>query len=512
MAEVREEAIMEDNKDFDGTNLGTILKGSPFETQTSTRTEPLITSIPPTPRAEAPKSPEKSKTNGMQGTNKVASMVGKMQSTEKSPTKTEPAADSKSSRPAPSALDTKTTASKSKDSPTSAKKSPVLHKKDSPTTPGSASAAIKPKGGVSKITGIIQSSNAAKEDRAKAEQAEEREPSKEQAQAPSAGPALKPRGGVNKITGIIQSSNKAKEERAKAEQSESTNTTGKQQPSVNGGSSGIKPRGGPSKIAGILQSSNRAKAEHADVAENKRSTTKDTRPPSIASKPTAASKAHAQKQDKSSTAEQIKSPTTTRPTKLPSAATAGTAASAARKGTNVQEEEPKITSSERKSMLPQGSRAANTPTRASLAKKSSRASLANGEDRPRSRVSTAHKPTDEGFLARMTRPTASSARRAQETQVGSPPRARQASTNHENVVKKSGRKSLGNTSKSVTHTDEANETLLEPVDGTTGTGAAIAETADHHDEGEPGPAEEEGEDITIHQHQPQRAEVEQTTL
>lgn len=514
MAEVREEAIMEDKKGavagslaqdnptstVEGTNLGAILKGSPFETQPLTPTEPPQKST----------FPEKPRTNGVSDADKATPVTGKMQSTEHPASNTELVADTKSTRLVPGALNTRTTTPKAKDTPTSARKSPVLQKKDSPTTVNNTGATFKPRGGVNKITGIIQSSNRAREERAKAEQAECADLAEDEPKTNGNGPTFNPRGGVNKITGVIQSSNKAKEERAKAEQADSNDRPGNKQPSVNGGGPVFKPRGGVNKITGIIQSSNRAKeerakaeqAESADASEGKKTSPKEIKPPSVASKPTAASRAHAQKQDKSSAAEQIKSPTTTRPAKLPSAATAGTAASAARKGVNTNDEESKTTTSERRTTLPQAPRVANTSTRASLAKKSSRASLANGEDQPRSRVSAAHKPADESFLARMTRPTASSARRAQEnTQVGSPPRARQTSANHE-AVKKPSRKSLSTSSKPLPNTDEANETLLEPVNEGT---AAIMIGAEH-DEGEPGPAEEEGEELATQQ--PQPAEVE----
>jgi hypothetical protein len=72
---------------------------------------------------------------------------------------------------------------------------------------------------------------------------------------------------------------------------------------------------------------------------------------------------------------------------------------------------------------------ANTSTTSSLAKKTSRSSLApqtNGHERPKSRVSTAK---DESFLARMMRPTASSQLKVHEKVVKpeSPPRVRKVS-------------------------------------------------------------------------------------
>lgn len=515
MAEVREEAIMEGPEttsaksvpqdtplsSAERTSLGAILKGSPFEAHPSTAIELPRNSTSGVPEAKTNGSPKKLETNGTSDKSEVAGNTG---STEESATRAVPAVDTKPNKPEPTPLHTNTTASKSKESPTSTKKSPVSQKKDSPTTTNESARTIKPRGGVNKITGIIESSNRAKEERAKA--------AHPNSQDPSSGPTIKPRGGANKIIGIIESSNRAKEERAKVEQSAS--------PTAPSGPA-IKPRGGPNKIAGIIQSSKKAKEERAkaeqhnqsDVPEGKSAASREIKPPSVASKPTAASRAHAQKQekqDKLSAADQVKPPTTTRPTKLPSAATAGTAASAARKGANTTDDESKPTTSERRSILPQPPRVADISTRSSLAKKSSRTSLANGEDRPRSRVSAAHKPADEGFLARMTRPTAASARRAQDNaqdkaQVGSPPRARQTSANHE-AIKKPGRKSLSTTSKPAP-ADEANETLLEPVNEDT---AAIMIEPTEQDEGEPGPAEEE-EEVGVFR-QPQPAAVDQTTL
>jgi len=82
----------------------------------------------------------------------------------------------------------------------------------------------------------------------------------------------------------------------------------------------------------------------------------------------------------------------------------------------------------------------STTTTASLSKKTSRASLpaqTSAHDSSKSRVSTASKTPDESFLARMMRPTASTASKAHEkVQVSSPPRG------NRNVAA-TARKSLG---------------------------------------------------------------------
>ncbi len=429
MAEVREAAITENGggapsksvtneaaaPSTNEPGLGAILKGSPFEGSPSQKSEqPSSATKTETPNSQhtEKKSPEKPKMNG--NTSKMTPAVDKTQPKEQSAPKAEVDTDKtkKPTKPLPAALNTKAVAPKTKDSPTMPKRSPVLQKKaqQSPTTPNGH------------------------------------------------GPAIKPRGGVSKVQGVMQSANKAKDERAKAEQSKS------------------------------------------ERAKEGKTAAKDVKPPSVASKPTVASKAHAQKQESTSAEpKQAKSPTTTRPVKLPAAATKPTAASAARQDANYESEEAAQATAERVSRMVGAPRVANATTRASLAKKSSRASLANGDDRPKTRTSTVHKPADEGFLARMTRPTAASAQKTHEkVQVSSPPRARRTSASHV-APKKTSRKSLNlapttsNAPKPAAapqeHTNE--ETMLDAVQEDT-QAALIPGSTDQHDEGEPGPAEEDG--------------------
>lgn len=433
MAEVREEAIAEDSNIsvvkavaqdaprsvVEEKGLGAILKGSPFETSPSPPVEPPTNSSREELNVEPSESPEESKATETGIASNVASPARNIQSADQSPAKTESIQDTSPSEPVPTALNTEftTSTSTSKESPTLSKKSPVTQKKEPPA--------------------IVNGH----------------------------GSMIKPRGGVNKITGIIQSGNRARE----------------------GGARGDCLDSQPAHV-------------------EKKKSTKEVKVPSVASKPTAASRAHAYKQDKHSAGqERIKSPTTARPVKLPSAATAGTAASAARKGGTKADDEGKTATSEKKTKAAQVPRVANVATRASLAKKSSRASLANGEDTPRTRLSAAHKQADESFLARMTRPTASSARRAQETaQMGSPPRLRQSSANHE-AARRVGRKSSSASMKPAPVPDEANETTLEPVNENVS--VAPPNGATELVEGEPGPSEEE-----ILVNYPQPAEAESTTL
>jgi len=423
MAEVREQAVLGDGEAPASTvnepGLGAILKGSPFEGSPAPvpePEEPTSATKPETPMSPVAKqSPEKPRVNG--STSKVTPVTDKKQSGEQPKPKAESAAGktARSTKPLPSSLNTSTAASKSNNSPTTPKKSPLLQKKaqQSPTM----------------VNGH--------------------------------GPAIKPRGGVSKIQGVMQSANKAKDERAKAEQSK-------------------------------MEASK----------EEKRNITKNVKPPSVASRPTAASKAHAQKQEPASAEpKQPKSPTTTRPTKLPAAATKATAASAARHDANYESEEAAKATSERVSRMVGAPRVVNTSTRASGAKKLSRPSLANGDDRPKTpkaRTSTVHKPADESFLARLTRPTAASAQKTHEkVQVNSPPRQRQTSANH-TAPKKPGRKSLNLAQRdsdaakpAPSPAEQPNGDALLPPVHEDAQAPLMRGLVSQDDEGEPGPAEED---------------------
>jgi len=375
MAEAREQPMVGDvDSAVDGSianearassanepGLGVILKGSPFEGAAVPEPEPEqpnSTAEPGTPRSSlAEQNLEKSKMNG--STTKVTPAMDSARSRD-NPTPKSESATKKSAKPLPSSLDTKTAAPKSSNSPTTPRKSPLLQKKTQQSPPT--------------VNGYS--------------------------------PAIRTRGGVSKIQGVMQSADKAKDERAKAEQSKMD-----------------APR------------------------EEKRNPLKNVKAPSVASKPTAASRAHAQKQDAVSTEpKQPRSPTTARSGKLPAAAMKSTAASAARKDANYESEEAAKATAERVSRMVGAPRAnASASTRASLAKKSTRSSLANGDERAKpskARTSTAQKPADESFLARLTRPTAASAQKTHEkVQVNSPPRPRQTSATYTGP-KKPSRKSL----------------------------------------------------------------------
>jgi len=382
MAEVREEATVEDGNatvapevtpaetaSEGGDELGAILKGSAFEnTQHSV---PPVTQNEIQPEQDSnkkeseqdsdKKEPEQPQVNG---TSKEAHITGNMESQPASKLESAQDKDTTPKKSTPAKINTKPSTTRSKESPVVPKKSPVVQK----------------------------DANSSR--------------------------AMRPRGGVSKIQGIINSSNKAKEERARIEQAEASK-------------------------AGQQQSS------------------KAVKPPSVASKPTAASKAHAARQD-SVPQDQVqpKSPTSTRiPAKLPSAATATTSASAARKGASTGIGEAKSFTTEKKTTAAnQAPRVAHTSTRTSLAKKTPRASLTNGDELPRSRLSTTHKPADESFLARMTRPTASSAQKAHDKiQVSSPPRQSKTSG------PRKSRKSLNAAAQNSNGEPSADESILEAV-------------------------------------------------
>lgn len=190
-------------------------------------------------------------------------------------------------------------------------------------------------------------------------------------------------------------------------------------------------RGGPAKIRGVMNSAKEAQRardasqqDAAKVGRTRSSTQKDTK---VKPKPATESIKNERtptspKTARSPTATRTKSPT--RPDKLPNAATAPTAASVARSDAHSSPTEPnsrKAVAKKPSSTSVQPPRASTISTTSTLAKKASRASLTNGHDRPKSRVSTSK--LDESFLARMMRPTASSAQKTHEkVQINSPPR------------------------------------------------------------------------------------------
>ncbi|ETI28792.1 hypothetical protein G647_01243 [Cladophialophora carrionii CBS 160.54] len=193
-------------------------------------------------------------------------------------------------------------------------------------------------------------------------------------------------------------------------------------------------KGGPAKIRGVMGSAKEAqkareapkdtkdKQEKSQPPAPKVNTQAKSRPAPIAAK----------KEQTPASPKSVRSPTIAKPKpptipgKLPAAATA-TTASAAAKHDDAQRPatEPERKHDVKKTAPPTSRppRASTSSTTGTLAKKASRASLTNGHQRPQSRVSTSR--PDEGFLARMMRPTASSAQKAHDkVQPTSPPKTR----------------------------------------------------------------------------------------
>ena len=195
-------------------------------------------------------------------------------------------------------------------------------------------------------------------------------------------------------------------------------------------------RGGPAKIKGVMESAKRATEAREAVKKE---------PPKPMSKKEPGSKPVSREVEtqpkpkvngvkKEAVNSPTKSTTTpkspTRPSKLPSAATATTATTAAKRDSQAPAQQPAKKSAPRASLPASQSRATGATAASALHKKSSRASLApNGHDRPKSRVSL-NKP-DDGFLARMMRPTQSSQQKTHEKAlVESPPRAHKITGSH----------------------------------------------------------------------------------
>ena len=185
-------------------------------------------------------------------------------------------------------------------------------------------------------------------------------------------------------------------------------------------------RGGPAKIMAVMDS-----AKKAREGREKKSPVTETKPTQIVKRDTApkVSDTNGAKQESSSPKVEKNTKLPTQQAKLPAVTTTPAAASAARTDgpPKTLTTDNRRVSAVRKDKPPP--KVASTTTASSLAKRTPRTSLApqtNGHERPRSRVSTAK---DESFLARMTRPTASSQQKVHEkvTKPDSPPRARKVS-------------------------------------------------------------------------------------
>ena len=162
-------------------------------------------------------------------------------------------------------------------------------------------------------------------------------------------------------------------------------------------------------------------------------------------------------QDSSATTKPISPRGPTRPGKLPSAATATTTAAAAKHDSQPPKQQPVRKpapfSAPRASLPATQSRATSGTTSSAAHKKSSRTSLAaNGNERAGSRVSL-NKPEDS-FMARMMRPTASSAQKVHEkVEADSPPRSK--GPGHSKTVHPSKFEGSGKRMRSLRKSDES---------------------------------------------------------
>ena len=208
-------------------------------------------------------------------------------------------------------------------------------------------------------------------------------------------------------------------------------------------------KGGPAKIRGVMDSAKEAQKARDTAKEQGAQQEKAQAPASAKEQGTKQEKsqpsapkvdtqpksrpapAAAKKEQTPTSPKSVRSPTTVKPKpatvpgKLPAAATATTASAAAKHDAQHSPTDPDHKPAAKKpstlSMRPP--RASTSSTTSTLSKKASRASLTNGHQRPQSRTSTA-KP-DEGFLARMMRPTASSAQKGHDkVQATTPPKTK----------------------------------------------------------------------------------------
>ncbi|KAJ9602458.1 hypothetical protein H2200_013001 [Cladophialophora chaetospira] len=204
-------------------------------------------------------------------------------------------------------------------------------------------------------------------------------------------------------------------------------------------------KGGPAKIRGVIESAK--EAQKAREAAKEQSDKQDKSQPSVPkvdtqskSKPAPVT---AKKDSLPTSPKSVRSPKTVKPKpptvpgKLPAVATATTTSAAAKhdvqRSPTDSMHKPAAKKPSTLSMRPP--RISTSSTTSSLAKKASRASLTNGHERPQSRASTT-KP-DDGFLARMMRPTASSAQKTHDkvvtppktkTKTVAPPKAKHTTT------------------------------------------------------------------------------------
>ncbi len=250
-------------------------------------------------------------------------------------------------------------------------------------------------------------------------------------------------------------------------------------------------RGGPAKIKGVIESAQRAKdgreavkKEQPKPVPKKVHEAKTIPERKTQSNPVAKKELESQLKPKVNGVKKeavnpaMAKPTSprapTRPGKLPSAVTATTAAAAAKYESQPSTQQPARKAAPRASLPVISTRATTGTTSSAAHKKSSRASLAAiGIERPKSRASL-NRP-DEGFVARMMRPTRSSSQKTHEkAQVDSPPRpkatkatyARKAAAGSKTSIKTSRKsdqsESQGSKLDDVTEAPAEEASTLEP--------------------------------------------------
>jgi hypothetical protein len=196
----------------------------------------------------------------------------------------------------------------------------------------------------------------------------------------------------------------------------------------------MQVKGGAGKIKGVMESAKHAQHARATKQSTLQAPKGDTAPKVNVQTKTKPTIDTMKRENAPAVSKAMRSPTVakpkgqTTPVKLPSAATTSTAAFSAKEShRSPTEANHKPTSKKNSSLAVKPPRVSTASVTSSLVKKPSRASLANGYDRPKSRVSVS-KP-DDGFLARMMRPTTSSSQKTHDkVQINSPPRTKTASS------------------------------------------------------------------------------------
>ena len=193
----------------------------------------------------------------------------------------------------------------------------------------------------------------------------------------------------------------------------------------------VHVKGGPAKIKGVMESAKKAQqAREAMKRETTNAEKAEPLAPSMDNRAKSKAPTAVKKEQTPASPQSVRSPTNVKPRaptlpgKLPAAVTATTASAAAKQDGQHSPTEPerKPVAKKTASLSARAPRASTSSTTSTLARKASRTSLISEHDRPKSRVSTT-KP-DEGFLARMMRPTASSAQKAHEKVPNSPPKTK----------------------------------------------------------------------------------------